>query len=141
MKTFVAIIILFVLALCVLNSVVPPQDMGIWFNGVQVNGPLETLVGLILAGGGILVAAVALVAVAMLVALLFAGLGVVVLGLLALVAVVVALAISPLMLPFLLIGAVLWYSMSRRERRERTGRFSRRADASHHTDADLNAKA
>ena len=129
MKTFTAIVVLFILALCVLNAAAPSHDMGIWLNGAPVDGVFETLAGLVLAGGGLLLAGVLLVAVAMLVALLFAGLGVAVVGLLAGACALVALIVSPLLLPLLIIGAVLWYGMARRERRERTGRFTPRADS------------
>ena len=138
MKTFVAIVILFIIALCVLNAAAPPHDMGLWLNGQQIDGPLEGLFALVLAGGGLLIAGVALAAVVLLVGLLFAGLGVVVVGVLALVGVLVALAISPLLLPLLLVGAVIWLVLGRRERRERSGRFTPRADADH---VDQNAKA
>lgn len=123
MKTFTCIVILFILAICAIDAVSGPQGMHLWIDGAQVDGPLETLLALLFAGGGIVIAAVVLVVVVVLLAALFAGLGVAVLGVLALVAAVVALALSPLLLP--LVGiALIWMVLSRRERRERTGRYT-----------------
>lgn len=123
MKTVTCIVILFILGICAIDSVSAPHGMHLWIDGEQIDGPLETLIALLLAGGGIVIGALALVLVALLMGALFAGLGVAVLGVLALVAAVVALALSPLLLPLVAI-ALIWMVLARRERRERTGRHT-----------------
>ena len=93
------------------------RDFGIEWDGDQIDGPFGMLVGALFAGGGVLIAAVVLVCVATLLALVFAGVGVMLIGALALGAVLLAAALSPLLLPLLIPAGIIWLLV----RRNRTG--------------------
>jgi hypothetical protein len=85
-------------------------------DGEEFDGPLGALLGLLFAGGGVLVGVLAMVLVAVLLAVVCAGVGIIVVGALTVAAVAVAAAISPLLLPLLLPIAVIWYLVSRNRR-------------------------
>jgi hypothetical protein len=110
-KTFGIIVLVLFAAL--LWNVFGGSGMRVDIDGDPVDGPFGALLGMVLAGGGMLLAGVIMLCVGGLLAAVFAGVGVVVVGALALAAALVALAVSPLLLPLLLPLAVIWYVASR----------------------------
>lgn len=124
MKKNAAIVILFLFVLLLWNVFADSGNMVVDIDGEHVGGPFGALVGMLFAGGGVLLAGAIALMVGALLAVVFAGVGVVVVGALGFAAVVVALAVSPLLLPLLLPLAVIWWctNRSRRQRmvREQT---------------------
>lgn len=90
-------------------------DSHLDIDGEQIDGPLAAVLGLLLAGGGLLLGAVAVLGSALLVGLLFAGLGVLMLSLLVLLAAVVCACIAPFLLPLLIGLALFWWCGRRRQ--------------------------
>jgi hypothetical protein len=112
MKKTAAIIILFLFALLVWN-VFTFGDSVVSFDGDEVKGPLGAVLATVFAGGGILLAGVIMLFVGGVLALVFAGVGILCIGGLAIGACVLALMISPLLLPLLVPVAIVWYLVSR----------------------------
>jgi len=73
-------------------------------NGQEVSGPLRGAIGI----GGLVVALIALVCAAILLAFVFAGIGVIVLGLVVLAGLLLALLAFPFLLPVLIPLAIVW---------------------------------
>jgi hypothetical protein len=113
MKKTVAIIALFLFAMLAWSALSYGGNMRFDIDGDQVDGPLGALLGLIFTGGGMLLAGVIMLFVGGLLALVFTGVGILVAGGLALGMALLALAISPLLLPVLLPLAVIWYVVGR----------------------------
>ena len=111
MKKYAPYIILVLFAALLFNSW--GNDMTVNFDGDEIDGPLGWMLATLFAGGGTLLAAFITLMVGVLLAVVFAGVGVILLGSLAIGAVVVALAISPLLLPLVIPVALVWYFMSR----------------------------
>ncbi|WP_159627616.1 hypothetical protein [Massilia puerhi] len=111
MKKYAPYIILFLFAALLFNSW--GNDMTVNFDGDEIDGPLGWMLATLFAGGGTLLAIFITLMVGVLLAVVFAGVGVILLGSLAIGAVVVALAISPLLLPLVIPVALVWYFMSR----------------------------
>jgi hypothetical protein len=112
MKKIFPVLILFLLAMLIWNLFVGHHEM-FYFDGDEIDGPLGALAALLFAGGGILIAGVVMVFVGLVLAVVFAGVGILVVGALGLAAVIVALAVSPLLLPVLLPLAVIWFFVNR----------------------------
>jgi hypothetical protein len=119
MKKSAAFVILFLFALLVWNVFSYSGDMAFHVDGDEINGPLEALLGVLFAGGGLLLAGVIVVVVGAILAVVFAGVGILCLAGLALGAVVVALAISPLLLPLVVLGMIVWW-LGGRSRKNRS---------------------
>ena len=113
MKKTAAIVILFLFALLVWNVFTYSGDMVFDVDGDRIDGPLGALLGMVFAGGGVVLAGVIMLLVGGLLAVVFASVGIVLVGALGLGALALALAISPLLLPVLLPLAVIWYFASR----------------------------
>lgn len=111
MKKYAPYVILFLFAALLFNAM--SGDMSVNFDGEEIDGPLGWMLATLFAGGGTLLAAFITLMVGVLLAVVFAGVGVILLGSLAIGAVVVALAISPLLLPLVIPVAIIWYLMSR----------------------------
>jgi hypothetical protein len=115
------LLLLLLLAMLVWNLFVGHGDYAFNIDGDQFGGPLGALAALLFAGGGMLIGAVVMVFVGAVLALVFAGVGILVVSALALAALVVAAAVSPLLLPLLLPLAVIWFFLDRgRKRRAKT---------------------
>ena len=97
MKKLLTFVLIVMLA-CLFLDKVGGSDMHMQFNGDEIDGPLEWLFGLVFAGGGLLVAAIALVCAAVVTGVVLAGVGVVLIAVLAL-GVVLVLALSTPSLP------------------------------------------
>lgn len=114
MKNFAKIAILFVFAVLLLDIAFDAADfMRFNIDGDPVDGPLGALLAVIFAGGGLVIAGVVTLVVGAVLAVVFAGVGVIVVGALGVAAVAVALALSPLLLPLLVPVAIVWYLASR----------------------------
>lgn len=116
MKKIAPLVILFLFCLLVWNVFVQPFGMDVDFDGNDFDGPLGALIGLVFAGGGLIIAALVLVFVGALLALVFAGVGVLLALGLGLAALMLAAVFSPLLLPILIPGAIIWFFMRRNER-------------------------
>ncbi len=82
----------------------PMHGVRVTIDGHTITGPIEGLVGV----WGVMVAGVILFCVAMLLAFVFVGVGLVVVGTLALVAVILAAVALPFMLPLLIPLFIVW---------------------------------
>lgn len=116
MKKIAPIVILFLFGLLAWNVFVHPSGVTFDIDGDEIDGPLGALIGLLFAGGGILVAALVILCVGAVLAVVFAGLGVMLALGLGLVALVLAALISPLLLPLLVPAAIVWFFVSRNRR-------------------------
>lgn len=87
-------------------------------DGDEIEGPLGALLGVLFGGAGLLIAGVAITCAAVFVGVLFAGLGVLMVVGLALLALVLVAAISPLLLPLLIPVGIFWL-FSARSRKQR----------------------
>ena len=118
MKKLLTFVLIVMLA-CLFLDEVGGSDMHMQFNGDEIDGPLEWLFGLVFAGGGLLIAALALVFAAVVTGVILAGVG---MALVVVVAccVVLALALStPVLLPLLIPVAIVWLLVSRNRRQSR----------------------
>ncbi|MDM5179647.1 hypothetical protein PO883_20870 [Massilia sp. DJPM01] len=120
MKKYAPLLLLFLFIMVAWEAMVGPSGMSINIDGDQLHGPGAALVGVLFAGGGLLIAGLVMLCVGVLLALVFAGLGVLAVGGLALGAIVLALMISPLLLPLAIPLAIIWYLASR-TRKQRAG--------------------
>lgn len=84
------------------------DGMYVNIDGDEIDGPLGFLLGTVFAGGGLLIATVAITCAAVFVGVLFAGLGILMISGMVLLAVVVAAAVSPLLLPLLIPIGIYW---------------------------------
>ncbi len=116
MKTLLTAAVLVLAAMLVASALTPASGMHVAVDGDDIGGPIGALFALLFAGGGILVAAVVVLCVGGVLALLFAGVGALTFGTLVLAAVVVALALSPLMMPLVLLGGLVWLFSGRQRR-------------------------
>jgi len=112
MKKIAAIIILFLFAMLVWN-VFTFGDSVVNIDGEDIGGPLGALLATFFAGGGLLLAGVIMLFVGGVLAVVFAGVGILCIGGLALGACVLALIVSPLLLPLLVPVAIVWWLVSR----------------------------
>jgi hypothetical protein len=111
-KKLLAAAIVFLLAMSVWQSVLG-DSMHFNIDGEEFDGPFGALLGLVLTGGGLLIAAVAVTCAAVFVGLLCAGIGIVIVSALVLAAVIVVAAMSPLMLPLLIPIGLYWFFTAR----------------------------
>jgi hypothetical protein len=116
MKKIAPIVILFLFCLLAWNVFVHPSGMTLDIDGEDIDGPLGAVLGLLFAGGGMIIAALVILFVGALLAVLFAGLGVMLALGLGLAALVLAALISPLLLPLLIPAAIIWFFVSRARR-------------------------
>jgi hypothetical protein len=116
MKKTATFLIVFLFALLLWNVFafgLNGGDMVFNVDGDEFDGPLGALLSILFAGGGTLLAILVMTVVGVVLAVVFAGVGIILLGGLGIGAVVLALAISPLLLPLLLPLAVIWYLCKR----------------------------
>lgn len=103
MKTLLIALCIFV-ALAYLCGIACTDALTLTINGQLVEGPLEALAGVL----GLCVAVVVLVCVAILLGFVFAGVGLLVLGVLAFVGLIVLAVMFPFLLPLLIPLFILW---------------------------------
>ncbi|WP_332879327.1 hypothetical protein [Massilia sp. S19_KUP03_FR1] len=116
MKKIAPFILLFLFAAVLWNVFADMHGVVFDIDGDEIDGPAGALLGLLFAGGGTLLAACIMVLVGLVLVVVFAGVGILLLGGLMLAACCVALAVSPLLLPLLLPLALIWYLVSRARR-------------------------
>ncbi|SFM38249.1 hypothetical protein [Rugamonas rubra] len=121
-KRILPVAIIAVLAIAAWHSMAG-QEMHINIDGDEVDGPLGFLIGTLFAGGGLLIAALALTCAAVFVGFLFAGLGILMVVGLALMAVVLLACISPFLLPLLIPLGLFWF-FSSRSRKQRSKQYA-----------------
>ncbi len=119
MKKIAPVVILFLCALLAWNVFIEPSGFSFDIDGEDIDGPLGALLGLLFAGGGVLIAALVILCVGALLAVIFAGLGVMLALGLGLLMLVLAALISPLMLPLLIPLAIVWFIVRRNRRKAR----------------------
>jgi hypothetical protein len=113
--------VILLLIAAVLFGVFLYQGTVVDIDGDEIGGPLGALLGLVFAGGGTIFAAFVMLVVLGVLAVVFAGVGIILLGALCLAALAAAAAISPLLLPLLLPLAIVWFfaCRSRKQRLQR----------------------
>ena len=116
MKRLAPVAILFLFAMIAWN--VFSRSHGVDLDFDDGDGPFGALVGLLAAGGGLLIGGVVLLFVGALLTVVFAGVGVVLAMVAALVAVVIAAALAPLLLPVLIPLTLIWWFVSRSNKRK-----------------------
>ena len=118
MKKLLTFALILMLA-CLFLDKIGATDMHMQLDGDEIDGPLEWLFGLVFAGGGLLIAALALVFAAVVTGVILAGVGMVLVVVVA-CCVVLALALStPVLLPLLIPFAIVWLLVSRNRRQSR----------------------
>lgn len=118
MKRLAPVVILFLFAMIAWNVFSRSHGVDVDFGDGNFDGPFGAVIGLIAAGGGLLIGGVVLLFVGALLTVVFAGVGVVLAMVAALVAVVIAAALAPLLLPVLIPVALIWWFVSRSSRRK-----------------------
>jgi hypothetical protein len=113
MKKTAAFVIVFLFALLLWNVFFYSGDMTFNVDGDEVGGPFGALLAMLFAGGGTLIAMLVMLVVGAVLAVVFAGVGIILIGGLGIGALALALAVSPLLLPLLLPLAVIWYLVKR----------------------------
>ena len=112
MKKFAPLLLLFLVCLVAWEGMLDHGGMSIDFDDEHFDGPIGALVGLTLAGGGVLVGVVVALFVALVVTLVCAGLGLLLVVGTAGLAFVVLAAVSPVLLPLLIPVAIIWYLLT-----------------------------
>ena len=125
MKKFLTFVLVLMLA-CLFLDKIGGSDMHMQFNGDEFDGPLESLFGLVFAGGGLLIALIALVCAAVVAGVVVASVGLfmvagIVIGGAVLVLVLLACS-APVLLPLLVIAAVIWLLSNRSRKQARAQR-------------------
>ncbi|MGK5069890.1 hypothetical protein [Janthinobacterium sp. RT4P48] len=120
MKKLLTFALILMLACLFLDKIgATDMHMHMQLDGDEIDGPLEWLFGLVFAGGGLLIAALALVFAAVVTGVILAGVGMVLVVVVA-CCVVLALALStPVLLPLLIPVAIVWLLVSRNRRQSR----------------------
>ena len=116
MKKIVPYLVLFLCALLLWDMLFSFGDASFHIDGEEFDGPLGALFGILLAGGGTLIGLLVTVVVGAVLAVVLTGVGVVIVGALAIAALAVTEAIVPFLLPLLLPLALVWYLVSRARR-------------------------
>ena len=117
MKKLLVVTLVVLLAIAACNAL-DAHDYYFHVDGDEIDGPFGALLAMLFAGGGIVLATVIMIAVAIFLCVLFAGVGVLILATLALACFIVAVVIAPFLLPVLIPLAILWW-IARRNRDKR----------------------
>lgn len=116
MKKYAPYIILFLVALIAWDMFADASSFHMDIDGDEFDGPLGALLGLLFGSLGLIIGTVVALCVGALLVVVFAGVGVLLMGGLALAACVGLLAVSPLLLPILIPVAIIWFFVSRSRR-------------------------
>jgi len=116
MKRIAPVVILFLFAMIAWNMFSHSHGIDVDLDGDDFDGPVGAVIGVLFAGGGLLIGGLVALFVGAILAVVFAGVGVVLVAVMALVAVVVAAALTPLMLPVLIPLAIIWWLVSRKQK-------------------------
>lgn len=113
MKKIVPYVVLLLCAVLLWDLLFSFGDASFHIDGEEFEGPLGAALALLFGAGGTIIGVLVTIVVGIVLAVAFAGLGVVLVGALALAAFALAAAIVPLFLPLLLPLAVIWYLVQR----------------------------
>jgi hypothetical protein len=116
MKKIAPFVILLLFFLLTWNQFAHSSGFSFDIDGEEFDGPLATLLGLLFAGGGIVIATVVVLFVGAVLAVVFAGVGVLLVFALGLAALAISAAVSPLLLPILIPVAIIWFFTTRSRR-------------------------
>ncbi|MCC6069513.1 hypothetical protein ACFSQU_09615 [Massilia sp. GCM10020059] len=116
MKKIAPYIILFLVALIAWDMFADTSGFHMDIDGEEFDGPLGALLGLLFGSLGLIIGTIVAVCVGALLVVVFAGVGVMLVGALALAACLGLLAVSPLLLPLLIPVAIVWFFVSRSRR-------------------------
>jgi hypothetical protein len=117
MKKLLAIVLIAFLAIAAWYSIVD-YDMVVHIGDADFDGPLGALIGMIAAGGGMVIALIAVTCAAVFVGFLFAGLGILMVIGMCLLAVVLVAVIAPFLLPLLIPIGIFWWIARRNKRKD-----------------------
>ena len=130
MKKIAPVVILLLFCLLAWNVFVHPFGMtfdmhgtdmhGMDIDGASFDNPLGAVLGALFAGGALCIAAGAILLVGALLALVFAGVGVLLVCAVGCAALALAALVSPLLLPLLIPAAIIWLFVARARRHRRT---------------------
>jgi len=112
MKQSAAFFLLFLFAVVAWSASHHGADMGVWIDGDDIDGPM------VFAGGGLLLGGAIALLVGAILAVVFAGVGIVVVVALVVAAAAVALTVAPFLLPFVLPVLLVGYLMGRSRRNQ-----------------------
>jgi hypothetical protein len=113
MKKIALCVILFLFAMLAWNVFFHSGGMTFNIDGDEIDDPLGALLAVLFAGGGALIAGLVMLVVGAVLAFVFAGVGIILLGALGLAALALAAVVSPLLLPLLLPLALVWLFVHR----------------------------
>lgn len=116
MKKYAPYIILFLVALIAWDMFADASSFHMDIDGDEFGGPLGALLGLLFGSLGLIIGTIVALCVGTLLVVVFAGVGVLLMGGLALAACVGLLAVSPLLLPILIPVLIIWFFVSRSRR-------------------------
>ncbi|MGX4642762.1 hypothetical protein [Massilia sp. SYSU DXS3249] len=116
MKKIAPYLILLFCALLLWDLLFTFGDASFHIDGEEFDGPFGAMLGILLGGGGMLIGLLVTIVVGAVLAVVFAGVGIVVIGALACAGIAVAAAVVPFLLPLLLPLALVWYLVSRSRR-------------------------
>ena len=128
MKKIAPFLIVFLLAMVAWEALFDSSGMNFMIDGDHIDGPAGALMAMLFAGGGLVLGAVALVFALALVAVVFAGLGLMAVVGLVMAALVLAACLTPVLLPLVIPVAIIWYLLSR-DRKQRIVRDNAQAAA------------
>ncbi|APA70357.1 MULTISPECIES: hypothetical protein [unclassified Janthinobacterium] len=123
MKKILAFSLIFVLAYMLLDKI-GSHDMIMHIDGDEVDGPLGALCALVFAGGGLLIAAIALVFAAVVTGVVLAGVGMVLVAVVAFCVLLALLLSTPVLLPLLIPVAIVWLLVSRNRKQAQARQHS-----------------
>jgi len=121
MKKLLAIAVVALLAFAAWYSLFD-SDMIVHIGDEDFDGAFGALIGLVAASGGMVIAFIAVTCAAVFVGFVFAGLGILMVIGLALLAVVLLVAIAPLTLPLLIPLGIIWWIARRNKQRHEQAR-------------------
>lgn len=116
MRKIAPYLILFLIAVIAWDMFADTHSYYMDIDGDEFDGPLGALFGLLFGSLGLIIGTIVALCVGALLVVVFAGVGVLLVGALALAAGLALLAMSPLLLPVLIPLAIIWFFVSRSRR-------------------------
>jgi len=104
-KKFAFILAILMVAVALWGLFFENNSTTIFINGQEVSGPLKGMIGV----GGMVVASIALIGLAILMALAFAGTGIIIFGCMVVGSVIFAAFMFPFLLPLLIPLILIWF--------------------------------
>lgn len=116
MKKIAAIAILLLFVMLAWDVLEHTRHFDFHIDGEDIDGPLAALLALVFGGGGLLVAVVVMLVAGLLMAVLFASLGILAVAGLGIGAMAAAAIVFPLLLPLLVLIGIIWLLKGRSRR-------------------------